>query len=280
METKLLGKGKEVVISPELPTVIIGERINPTGNKRLAAELIRDDFDFLRAEAMAQAEAGAELVDVNVGLPEVDECSLLPEAVRIVGEAVDIPISIDTANTRALANALALCPGKALVNSVSGEEARLETVLPLVKEYGAAVIGLTMDHRGVPYDPQERLAIAEKIVEQAAKYGIPADDVVIDCLALTVGADHRAGLITLKTIRLVREKLGNNITLGASNVSYGLPRRRLITSTFISLAIQAGVTCVIADATKVKGTTLATDLLLGKDKYAMRFISYIRGKKG
>ncbi len=267
METKLLGKGKEVVISPDLPTVIIGERINPTGNERLAAELTEGEFDLLRAEAVAQAEAGAELIDVNVGLPEVDECSLLAEAVRIVGEVVDLPICIDTANIRAL------------VNSVDGEEALLEAVLSLVKEYGAAVIGLAMDDRGIPHDPQERLAIAGKIVERAARYGIPADDVIIDCLALTVGADHRAGLITLETIRLVREELGNNVALGASNVSFGLPRRRLITGTFISLAIQAGMTCVIADATRVKGTTLAADLLLGKDKYAMRFISYIRGKK-
>lgn len=279
METRLFSKRKEIVISPELPTVIIGERINPTGNKRLAEELTKGEFDFLRAEAVAQAEAGAELIDVNVGLPEVDEPSLLAEAVRVVVEVVDLPISIDTANPQALANALAVCPGKALVNSVNGEEARLETILPLVKEHEAAVIGLTMDDRGIPYDSQERLAIAEKIVKRAAEYGIPADDVIIDCLALTVGADHRAGLITLKTIGLVREKLGNNVTLGASNVSYGLPRRRLITDTFISLAIQAGMTCVIADAAKVRGTTLATDLLLGKDKYAMRFISYIREKK-
>jgi len=220
METILKGAGKEVVIGSDRPTVIIGERINPTGKKKLAAALLAGDLEIVRQEALAQVEAGADVLDVNVGAAGVDEVDLLPRAVRLVLETVDVPVCIDTPNAEALAAALAvhkelLPDGKPLVNSVNGEEGSLRRVLPLVAEHGAAVIGLCMDDEGIPATPERRLTVAKKIIERAEEVGIPREDVIIDCLALTVGADSKAGWTTLEAIRMVREELGVNMTLGA-----------------------------------------------------------------
>ncbi len=277
METILKSAAKTVTIAPERPTVVIGERINPTGKKRLAAALQTGNLELVRIEALAQVEAGADVLDVNVGAAGVDEVTLLPQVVRLVMETVDAPLCLDSANAQALQAALAahreLAPaGKPLVNSVNGEEASLEEVLPLVAEYGAAVIGLTMDDDGIPAMPEKRLAVATKIVERAEALGIPRQDVLIDCLALTVGADSQAGRVTLEAIRLVRQELGVNLALGASNVSFGLPEREVINQTFLAMVIQNGVNCPIVDAARVRPAILAADLALGRDNYAMRYL--------
>ena len=286
METVLVGTGKPVIISDDRPTVIIGERINPTGKKKLSAALAAGDLNIVQKEALAQVEVGADVLDVNVGAAGVDEVDLLPKAVKLVMESVDVPLCIDTADPEAMAAALKvykeLAPeGKPLINSVNGEEARLDSVLPLVKDFGASVIGLTMDDDGIPEEPERRLAVAKKIVERASAIGIPLEDIVIDCLALTMGADSKAGWKTLETIRLVKADLGVNITLGASNVSFGLPSRETINGTFIAMAIQSGLNCPIVDVAKVRSFVLAADLAMGRDEYAMRYIKAFRsmGKK-
>jgi len=286
METILKSAKKTVTISPEKPTVLIGERINPTGKKRLAAALVEGNLDVVRKEALAQIEAGADVLDVNVGAAGVDEVDLLPKAVRLVMETVDAPVCIDSADISALRAALAvhqeISPeGKPLINSVNGEEDRLEQVLPLVAEFKAAVIGLAMDDDGIPDTSEKRLAVARKIVERAEALGIPRADVAIDCLALTVGADSQAARITLEAIQMVREELGVNMTLGASNVSFGLPEREVINWAFLAMTIQNGVNCPIVDAAKVRPAILASDLLLGRDEYAMRYIkAYKQRAKG
>jgi len=284
METMLEGRGKKVVIGDGRPTVIIGERINPTGKKKLAAALVAGNLDVVRQEALAQIEAGADVLDVNVGAAGVDEVALLPQAVKRVIETADVPICIDTADGKALAAALAMYKelnpsGKPLINSVNGEEASLARVLPLVQEYGAAVIGLCMDDDGIPETPEGRLKVAEKIVERAKAQGISRENVLIDCLALTVGADSKAAWTTLEAIRLVRETLGVNLSLGASNVSFGLPEREILNGAFIAMAIAQGLNCPIVDAAKVQPYILAADLALGRDGYAMRYIKAFRKRK-
>jgi 5-methyltetrahydrofolate--homocysteine methyltransferase len=284
MKTELKGLGKKLVISDGRPTVILGERINPTGKKKLAAALIAGDLEIVRQEALAQVEAGADLLDVNVGAAGVDEVDLLPRAVKLVLETVDVPVCIDTPDGAALAAALAahkeLNPdGKPLVNSVNGEEASLARVLPLVAEYGTAVIGLCMDDDGIPETPEKRLGVAKKIVERAEKHGIGREDILIDCLALTVGADSQAGWITLEAIRMVKEELGVNMALGASNISFGLPDRETINGVFLGMAIMRGLNCPIVDAAKVAHYIQAADLALGHDEYAMRYLKAYRKRQ-
>ena len=284
METVLKGKGKKVIIGEGRPTVILGERINPTGKKKLAAALLAGDLEVVRQEALAQVAAGADLLDVNVGAAGVDEVDLLPKAVQLVLETVDVPLAIDTADGKALAVALAthkeLNPdGKPLVNSVNGEEASMQRVLPLVAEYGTAVIGLAMDDEGIPPTPEGRLAVAKKIVDRAAELGIPRENILIDCLALTVGADSKAGWVTLEAIRLVKEELGVNLALGASNVSFGLPDREILNGAFLAMAIDRGLNCPIVDAAKVRSYILAADLSLGRDEYSMRYLKGFRQRQ-
>lgn len=276
MKTVLRGTKKEVVIQPDALTVIIGERINPTGRKKLAAALVAGDLDYVRREAIAQVREGAHVIDVNVGAAGVDEVDLLPKAVLAVAEVVDVPICIDSSSADAIEAALAVCPGRPLVNSVNGEEEKLERILPLVKKYNAAVIGLTMDDKGIPNDPHERLAIAKKIVDRAEAIGIAREDVIIDCLALTMGADSKAGLVTLKTIELVRKELGNNITLGASNASFGLPEREVINAGFLAMAVYAGMNCPIVNPRKSRLALAVADLVLGRDDYAMNYLRAYR----
>jgi len=284
MDTILEGIGKKVVVGSARPTVIIGERINPTGKKKLAAALVAGNLEVVRQEALAQVEAGADVLDVNVGAAGVDEVALLPQAVKKVIETADVPICIDTADGKALAAALAMHKelnpgGKPLINSVNGEEASLARVLPLVAEYKTAVIGLCMDDNGIPETPEKRLAVAEKIIERAAEHGIPKEDILIDCLALTVGADSKAGWITLETIRMVKEELGVNIALGASNISFGLPDRETINGVFLGMAIMRGLNCPIVDAAKVVHYIQAADLALGRDEYAMRYLKTYRKRQ-
>jgi len=247
METVLESATKKVVIGPDKPFVIIGERINPTGRKVLATQLEAGDFTTVEQDAVSQLEAGAVMLDVNAGVPGADEAKMLVGLVELVQELTDAPLSIDSAMDSALAAALPVCQGKPLVNSVNGEEERLETILPLIQERRAAVIGLAFDESGPSMDPEERFRIAKLIVERAADHGIPPEDVLIDPLAMTVGAEPQAAVVALETIRLVRQELGNNMTIGASNISFGLPGRKIINNSFLALAMAAGLTSAITN---------------------------------
>lgn len=279
METKVSSATKEVIIADGQPTVLIGERINPTGKKKLAEALKAGNLEIVSNEALAQVQAGADIIDINVGMLGVDEVSLLPRAVQAVMDTVDMPLCLDSASPQALAAALKAYKGKPLVNSVTGEERSLEKVLPLVREYGAAVIGLLQDDEGIPNNSERRLAIAGKIVDRAQALGIPGHDIIIDCLAGTVGADTSAGLVTIETIRRVKAELGLNLTLGASNVSFGLPDRDLLNSAFVAMVIAAGVTCLIVDIARVRPMVLAADLVLGRDRHAQRYIEAYRQRQ-
>lgn len=276
METRISGAAKQVVIGDKQPTVLIGERINPTGKKKMSEALKAGDLEILGNEARAQAEAGADIIDVNVNAIGVDEVAMLPRAVQAVMAKVDIPLCLDSPNPEALEAALKVYHGKPLINSVTGEEHSLEKILPLVKKYGTAVIGLTQDDNGVPAGSEQRAAIARKIVERAEAMGIPREDIVIDCLALAVGADPASGLVTIDTAHRIRAELGVNLTLGASNISFGLPDRNLIGNAFVAIAIAAGITCLIVDVAKVRPFVLAADVILGTDNYAMRYIKAYR----
>ena len=278
METKLTYKDKAVIISPDQPFTVIGERINPTRRKKLAESMAQGDFSVVQEDARKQVEAGARILDVNAGIPGADEPALLRGAALAVTEVAQVPLCLDSANPDALKAALEIYPGKALINSTTAEESMMSTVLPLAKQYGAAVIGVITDERGIPSTPQARLDVARKLVNRSADYGIPAEDVVIDCLALTVGADHKAGRVTLDSIALVRDELGVNMSLGASNVSFGLPDRKVINIAYLSLAIARGLTAAITDPTvpEIQTMLLACDLLMGRDEYAMRWIKSFR----
>jgi len=279
METRVSSATKEVLIADGQPTVLIGERINPTGKKKLAEALKAGNLEIVSKEALAQVQAGADIIDINVGMLGVDEVSLLPRAVQAVMDSVDVPLCLDSASPQALAAALKAYKGKPLINSVTGEEHSLEKVLPLVKEYRAAVIGLLQDDEGIPNNPERRLAIAGKIVDRAQAMGIPGHDIIIDCLAGTVGADTNAGLVTIETIRRVKAELGLNLTLGASNVSFGLPDRDQLNSAFVAMVIAAGVTCLIVDVARVRPMVLAADLVLGRDRHARRYIEAYRQRQ-
>jgi 5-methyltetrahydrofolate--homocysteine methyltransferase len=276
MHTILRSKTKEVTIGIDKPFVMIGEKINPTGRKKLAAALSEGNLEYVRQLAENQIAWGADVLDINVGVPGIDEVATVEKVMDLLSQIVDVPFCLDSANPLVLAAGLAAAPGKPLVNSVSGEEKRLQTVLPLVKERGAAVIGLTMDDNGIPKTPEERVAVAEKIIERAAKMGIPVEDIIIDPLVLTVGSDSKAALVTLQTVELLRKEFGVNINLGASNVSFGLPDRPTVNQAFLTLAIQSGATCSITDPAKLGATIKAADLLLGRDDNSMRYLKYFR----
>jgi len=279
METRVSSPTKEVIIGDVQPTVIIGERINPAGKTKLQEALKAGNLDIVRSEAVAQVQAGADILDVNVGTFGVDEVTLLPQAVQAVIDTVDIPLCIDSNNPAALEAAIKIYKGKALINSVSGEEYSLTNVLPMVKEYGAAVVGLVQDDDGIPKDSGRRVSIAHKIVERAEAAGITRENIVIDCLAFAVGADTSSGPAVIEAIRKIKAELGVNMTLGASNISFGLPDRGLINNAFAAMAIAAGITCLITDAAKMRPTIVATDLILGRDKHARRYIEAYRQRQ-
>ena len=276
MKTIIKSKTKKAEINTDGPFVVIGEKINPTGRKKLAAALQEENYDYVRDLAKKQIEAGADILDVNVGMAGTDDAVFLPRIVKILVEEFDIPLCLDTPNPKALAAALPLVQGRALINSVNGEDKSLEAVLPLVKEHNAAVIGLTIGEGGISNDPEMRLAAAAKIIEHAGRIGIPIEDIVIDPLVMTVGADNNAGLVTLTTIEMVKREFGVNVNLGASNVSFGLPERDTINQAFLALAIQAGATCAITDPMKYSLSIRAIDLLRGRDGYGMRYLKYYR----
>lgn len=280
METILRSRSAEVIISTSGPVMLIGESINPTRRKKLVSTLQAGDFSYMLELAGTQVSAGADVLDVNVGFPGVDDKKLLPEAVRILQDAYDVPLCIDSPNPEAIEAALRAAKGTCLVNSVNGEEASMKRILPVVHEYGAAVIGLCMDEEGITHDPVRRLNIAEKIIENALKYGLKREDVIIDPLAMAVSADPIACKVTLETIKLVHDKLDQNITLGASNISFGLPDRESLNSAFMALAIYNGVTCPIANPEKICSIIRATDLVMGRDDFAIRFVDYFQSRQG
>jgi 5-methyltetrahydrofolate--homocysteine methyltransferase len=275
LETILSSATKTVAIGPDHPVCIIGERINPTGRKALAAEMAVGELDRVGADALAQVNAGAHALDVNAGIPLADEATLLGQVVELVQSLVDVPLSIDSSVTEALARGLELYRGKALVNSVTGEDARLDAVLPLVKKHGAAVIGLTMDEEGIPETPDRRLGVARKILGRASDHGIRAADVLIDPLVLPVGASPGSGRTVLQTLRMVGEELGVNTVCGASNISFGLPGRPEVNSAFLAMTVAAGITAVITNPLDEKGRMgiLAGDLLMGKDEHCSSWIA-------
>jgi 5-methyltetrahydrofolate--homocysteine methyltransferase len=280
LETTVSSKTQSVTISRDGPLVIIGERINPTGRKKLMAALQKGNLDVVRKDAVAQVEAGAAILDVNAGVPGADEAALMLQIIQAVREVTDVPLCIDSPNPSVLEAALSQYEGKALVNSVNGEERALEKILPLIAKHKAAVIGLAMDDDGIPQNVEKRLQVAQKIIDRAQALGIPRNDVIIDPLVLTVGSDSKAGLTTLAATRMIATKFGVNITMGASNVSHGLPDRRVINATFLAMAMACGLTCPITNplVTAVRETAMSGNLLLGKDEWAMNWITYFRGK--
>jgi 5-methyltetrahydrofolate--homocysteine methyltransferase len=279
METKVASASKEVIIGDNQPTVLIGERINPTGKKKMTESLKAGDLEIIRKEALAQVQAGADILDVNVGAFGVDEVSLLPKAVKAVMETVDVPLCLDSSNPDAMEAALKVYEGKALVNSVTAEERSLKKVLPLVKEYGAAVIGMVQDEDGIPKDAERRIRMAHKIVEKVEAAGISREDLVIDCMAFAVGAEPSSGVAVVDATRRIKAELGVNMTMGASNVSYGLPDRPLLNSAFVAMVVAAGATCLIADVANVRSIILAADLVLGRDRRGRRYIEGYRQRQ-
>ncbi|MEO3435274.1 methyltetrahydrofolate cobalamin methyltransferase [Inquilinus sp. CAU 1745] len=277
-DTVVSSATKEVAIGFDRPFVIIGERINPTGRKLLAAEMAAGDFSRVVSDAMAQVEAGAHMLDVNAGIPLADEPAILAETIRLVQSITDVPLSIDSSIVAALEAGLAVYQGKALVNSVTGEEERLEAVLPLIKKYGAAVVAISNDETGISEDPDERFAVAKRIVEHAADYGIPASDIVVDPLVMPVGAINVAGATAFKIIRRLREELKVNTTCGASNISFGLPNRHGLNAAFLSMAIGAGMTCAITNPLHAEEMTgvMGADVMMGHDPNCARWIRKFR----
>ncbi len=278
MDTLISSPRRQVLIGSGRPFVIIGERINPTGRKVLAAEMAAGNFERVRADALAQVEAGAQMLDVNAGIPLADEPALLAETVRVVQSVVDVPLSIDSSVVAALESGLAAYQGKALINSVTGEDERLEAVLPLAKQHGAAVIGVANDETGISQDPNVRFEVAKKIVERAEHYGMARADVLIDPLAMPIGAVPTAGLSLFALLRRLREELGVNTVCGASNVSFGLPGRPALNSAFLAMAIGAGLTCAIANPLEeaIRRTALAGDVFMGRDENCL---AWLRAKR-
>jgi len=280
MTTIVTSKDRKVEFGEGLPTVIIGERINPTGKKKIAEDLSQGKLDVLIQEALSQKEAGADILDVNVAASGVDETAILPKAVLKVLEVSGLPVCIDSSNPEALKKALEVYPYKALVNSVTGQEKSLKTVLPLVKKFEASVVGLTMDDNGIPKTEDKRFDVAKRIIEAAESYGIPREDIVIDCLCLAQAAEANSGAVTLETLRRVSRELGVATVLGISNISFGMPDRKIINLSFLSQAISQGLNAVIVDPTieGVVETILASDFLAGRDSYGKRYLKYYREK--
>ena len=273
-DTVLASATKEVVIGFDRPFVIIGERINPTGRQLLAAEMKAGDFSRVESDTFAQVEAGAHMLDVNAGIPLADEPAILAATIRLVQSLTDLPLSIDSSIVEALEAGLAVYQGKALVNSVTGEDEQMERVLPLVAKYGAAVVAISNDETGISEDPDVRYEVAKKIVNRAADYGIPKEDVVVDPLVMPIGAIRTAGKQVFALLGRLRDELGVNTTCGASNISFGLPEREGVNAAFLAMAAGAGMTSAISNPlhAEVKKAIMASDVLLGKDKDAARWI--------
>ena len=277
-ETVVSSANREVVIGFNRPFVIIGERINPTGRKLLAAEMSAGDFSRVESDARAQVEAGAHMLDVNAGIPLADEPAILAKSIQLVQSITDVPLSIDSSIVAALEAGLAVYKGKALVNSVTGEEERMEAVLPLIKRYGAAVVAISNDETGISEDPDVRFAVAKRIVERAADHGIPASDIVVDPLVMPIGAINQGGVQVMRLLRRLQGELKVNTTCGASNISFGLPNRDGINSAFLTMAIASGLTSAITNPMHVDTVRacLGADVMMGHDPDCARWISRFR----
>jgi 5-methyltetrahydrofolate--homocysteine methyltransferase len=280
MRTVLESASRTVVIGDGAPFCVIGERINPTGRKAFQAQLQGGDLSQIEIDAAEQVAGGADVLDVNVGDPLADEVELMRQAVPLVQGLVDLPLCIDSSVIEALEAGLSVYQGKALVNSVTGEDERLEAILPLVAKHGAAVIGLA-NAEDIPMEPERRLEVARKIVSAAEDHGIPPEDVVIDALAMPVGAEPRAVTLFVETVRLIRDELGVNTTCGASNTSFGLPGRHTLGAAFLAIAQSHGLTSAIMDArrSEIVEAVRATDFLLGRDEWGAQWIARYREKK-
>ncbi|MBS0416607.1 MAG: dihydropteroate synthase [Proteobacteria bacterium] len=277
-DTVISSATKEVVIGFERPFVMIGERINPTGRKILAAEMAAGDFSRVEADTRAQLAAGAQMLDVNAGIPLADEPAILAKAIQLVQSITDAPLSIDSSIVAALEAGLAVYKGKPLVNSVTGEEERLETVLPLVKKYGAAVVAISNDETGISEDPDVRFEVAKKIVQRAADYGIAASDVVVDPLVMPIGAINQAGVQVMRLLGRLKNELKVNTTCGASNISFGLPAREAISAGFLTMAIGNGMTSAIMNPMhlEIVKACMAADVMMGHDPDCARWIRRFR----
>ncbi|HEX6144461.1 MAG TPA: methyltetrahydrofolate cobalamin methyltransferase [Geminicoccaceae bacterium] len=269
---------REMAIGFERPFTIIGERINPTGRKKLAAEMAAGDFSSVEADALAQVAAGAHMLDVNAGIPLADEPAILAATIKLVQSLVDVPLSIDSSIVAALEAGLAVYQGRPLVNSVTGEEERLEAVLPLIRKYDCAVVAISNDETGISEDPDVRFEVAKRIVERAADHGVKARDIVVDPLVMPVGALNQAGRAAFRLIRRLREELGVNTTCGASNVSFGLPNRHGMNATFLSMAIASGMTSAIMNPLHAEEMTgvMGADVLMGHDPDCRRWLRKFR----
>ncbi|MHA1152598.1 MAG: methyltetrahydrofolate cobalamin methyltransferase [Alphaproteobacteria bacterium] len=277
-QTLVSSHSKEVVIGFDRPFCVIGERINPTGRKRLAAEMAAGDYTTVEADTLAQVAAGAHMLDINAGIPLADEPAILAETIKLVQSLVDVPLSIDSSIVAALESGLSVYQGKALVNSVTGEDERLEAVLPLVKKFGAAVVAISNDETGISEDPDVRFEVAKKIVQRAADFGIPAADVVVDPLVMPIGALGTAGVAAMRLIGRLRSELGVNTTCGASNISFGLPNRHTLNGTFLAMAAGAGMTSAIMNPLHAEEMTsiMAADVMNGVDAHCARWIKEFR----
>ena len=282
MHTVVRSAGRELVIGPDQPFCIIGERINPTGRPKFQEELRAGNLDRVVEDVHAQVAGGAMMLDVNMGVPLADEAELLSRSVKLIQSLTDLPLCIDSSVVEALDAGLAAYQGKALVNSVTGERDRLEAILPLVKKYGAAVIALPNEEDEIPEDPAKRLEITRKIVEIATKeYGIPIEDIVIDPLAMPVGANHTYGLLTMQAISLIRDELDLNMAVGAGNVSFGMPGRHALGAAFLPMAMHAGLTGAIMDCRtpQMVDAVRAGDLMMGNDEWGAAWIAAFRARQ-
>ena len=281
MHTVVQSASKTVTIGHDQPFVIIGERINPTGRKKFQELLRAGDLSTIAVDVESQIKGGADMLDVNMGVPLTDEPALLSKAIKMIQGMTDMPICIDSSVIEALQAGLEAYEGKALVNSMTGEDDRMELILPLIKKHNAAIIALPNDEIGIPATAAERIVITEKIIRTVEKHGISLDNLVIDPLAMTVGADPDAVKITLETIHLIREKWGLNMTLGASNISFGLPNRHALNAAFLPAAMSHGLTCAVMDARTpaINEAVRAADLLLGMDPWGGNWISRFRAQE-
>lgn len=276
MDTILKTNKREVIIGADKPFVIIGEKINPSGFKQLRNALIDKDMEFVQQLALRQVAWGADMLDINVGLPQIDEVQMMRMIVKAVKSVVDVPLCIDSNKRDVLEAGLRAAPGKPIINSVSAQEKQLASILPMVKERGAAFIGLTITDEGIPTTPQARLSAAGRIIEEATRIGIALEDIIMDPLVMTIKDDNTAAISAIKTIELIKKEYGLNITIGASNLSFGLPYRHAMNAAFLTYAMQAGATCAITDPIRLGEVIHATDLLLGRDIKAIRYIKYSR----
>jgi 5-methyltetrahydrofolate--homocysteine methyltransferase len=279
MDTILKTNKKEVIIGENKPFVMIGEKFNPSGFKKLGQALIEKDMDFIQQLALRQVAYGADVLDINVGYPNINQMEMMRIVVEAIQAVVDVPLCIDSNKAEVLEAGLKIAAGTPLANSVSGVESQMAGILPMVKERGAAMIGLTITEEGIPSTAEERLTVAGMIIERAVQIGISIEDIMIDPLVMPIGHDSLSATITVKAIELIRKEYGVNFCLGTSNISFGLVKRHSVNAAFLTHAMQAGVTCAITDPIILGETVRATDLLLGRDQNSVRYLEYFHKTK-